>query len=53
MTLVTRKVIFVNQEIVICVQLPKSTVQYVEVLVGKVLSDHVDVVFVAHLQESF
>ena len=53
MTLIPRKVIFVDQKIVIGVELPEPTVQYIEVFIGKVLPDHVDIVFIADLLECF
>ena len=50
--LVTRKVLLVDQKVVICVQLPESTVKHVEVFITKVGSDLIDVFFVAHDHEN-
>lgn len=48
-SLVPRKVLLVDQKVVIGVQLPESAVQYVEVLVRKVLSHFVDVLLGGHV----
>ena len=51
MPLVAREVLLVNQEIMVCVELPEATVEHVEVLIGKVLSHLVDVLFRCHVEE--
>ena len=51
MALIPREVLLVYQEVMVCIQLPKTTIQYVEVLVRKVLTNHVDVVLVAYLKK--
>ena len=43
MTLIPAEVLFVNKEIMVCVKLPEATVEDVEVLVGEVMTNFVDV----------
>ena len=45
MAFVARKVLFVNYEVVIGVELPEPTVENVKVLVGEKISDSVYVLF--------
>jgi len=49
---VAREVLLVNQEVVICIQLPKTAVQHVEMLVGEVLAHFVDVFLPSYLEEN-
>jgi len=48
-TFIARKVFFIDEEVVVCVQLPKSAVKHIEVLVGKVLTYFVDIFLWAYL----
>ena len=48
MTLISREVLFIDKEIVVCVQLPESTIQYIEVLVGEVLPNFVNVLLISY-----
>jgi hypothetical protein len=49
---VPRKVFFVNEKIMVGIQLPESTVKHVEMLIRKVLPDNVNIVFRTHLEQS-
>ena len=55
MTFVSREVFLVDQEVVVCVQLPEPTVEHVEMLIAKVGSHFVYVFLVAdnlkHIEE--
>ena len=51
MTLVPGKVLLVYQEIVVRIQFPKSAIQDIKMLIRKVLTDDIDVIFIAHLKE--
>ena len=46
MSFVPGEVLFVNQKVVVGVQLPEAAVEYVEVLVGEVLPDHINIIFI-------
>ena len=48
MTLVATEVFLVYNEVMVRIQLPKATVKHVEVLITKVLSDFVYVIFAAN-----
>lgn len=48
---ISGEIFFVNQEIVICVELPESAIQNIEMLIGKILANYVDVAFIAYLHE--
>jgi hypothetical protein len=49
--LIPGEVFLVNKEVMVGVQLPKTTIQHVEVLIGKVLPHHVNVIFVGNLKK--
>lgn len=49
--LIAREVVFVDEEIVVGVQLPEAAVQHVEVLVREVLSHLVDVILPGYVEE--
>lgn len=49
MPLVSAEVLLVNYEVMIGVQLPKPTIQHIEVLIAKVLSDLIDIVLCGNL----
>ncbi len=49
--LIPRKVLLVDEEVVVGVELPEAAVEHVEVLVGKILTNHIDVALVADLDE--
>lgn len=51
MALIPREVFLVYQEIVVGIQLPKSAVKDIEMLVRKVLAHNVDIVLIAHLKK--
>lgn len=46
MSIVSGQVILVNQQVMVFVQLPELTVDHVEMLVGEIVCDLVDVVLV-------
>ena len=53
MALVPREVLFVYEEVVISVELPKPAIQHIKMLIRKVLPHDVDIILIADLEESF
>ena len=51
MAFVSGEVFFVNQEVVVGVKFPESTVKHIEVFVREVLPNLIYVFFVGHLEE--
>lgn len=51
MAFISGKILFVYEEIVIIIELPKSAVEDVEVLVGEILPHDINVVLTANLEE--
>jgi hypothetical protein len=50
-TLIPRKILFVYEEVVIIIELPEPAVKNIKMLVGEILSDHIDIVLIANLKE--
>lgn len=51
MPFITRKVFFINQKVVVRVQLPKSAIKDIKVLIREILSHNIDIIFVTHLKK--
>jgi hypothetical protein len=53
MAFVPREIFLVNQKVMVGIQFPETAVQHIEMLVGEVLSDFINVFFVGHLPQYF
>jgi hypothetical protein len=51
-TLIPIEVLFVYQEVMVCVQLPKSAVQNIEMLIRKVLPHFINILFSSYILEN-
>jgi len=51
MSLVSRKILFIYEEVMICVQLPESTIENIKMFIRKVLPNYVNIVLIAHLEK--
>lgn len=51
MALIPGKVLLINDEVVISVQLPEATIQHVKVLIREELANLVDVVLIGNLMQ--
>jgi hypothetical protein len=49
MPLIPAEVLLVNDEVMIGVQLPKPTIEHIEMLIAEILSDLIDVILCGNL----
>lgn len=53
MTLVSWKVLFVDQEVMISIKLPESAIEHIEMFIGEILSDLIYIFLSCHCEQYF
>jgi len=51
MSLIPRKILFINKKIMIRIKLPKPAIQNIKMFIGKVLPHNINIIFIANLEK--